>query len=116
MHLLSRWVLGALSLMCAAYVVPGIHVNTIYTALIVALVLGLLNAIVRPILVILTLPITVLTLGLFMLVINGGLFWFAARVIDGFSVDSFLPALVGALLVSVINSVGGRLLAHAYRD
>jgi len=108
--LIIRILVGALALLLVAEFVPGITLDGLYPAIIAAVILGFLNAIVRPILVILTLPITVLTLGLFMFVINAALFMFAASFIDGFSVDSFWLALLGSLLVSILTSVGNRLI------
>lgn len=110
MHLLTKWLLNALALLLAAYLIPGIHVEGFYVALIASLLLGVLNIIVKPILIILTLPINILTLGLFTFVINGSLFWFLGTFLKGFSVDGFLPALLGALLVSVISSLGGKMI------
>lgn len=110
MHLLFKWLLSALALLLAAYLVPGIYVASFYTALIAALVLGILNVIVKPILVILTLPINILTLGLFTFVINGLLFWSLGTFLKGFSVDGFLPALLGALVVSAVSFLGNHLI------
>lgn len=109
-YLLSRLLLGTLALLLTAYLVPGIEVDGIYVALITAAILGVLHAVVRPVLFILTLPITIITLGLFHFVINAGLFMFAASFIDGFTVNSFWTALLGSILVSVINTVGSRFL------
>ncbi|HMA78475.1 MAG TPA: phage holin family protein [Candidatus Paceibacterota bacterium] len=109
-HLLSRLLLGTFALLLTAYLVAGISIDGLYTAIITAIILGILNAVVRPILFILTLPITIITLGLFHFVINAGLFMFAASFIDGFSVSSFWYALLGSLLVSIINTVGSRFL------
>lgn len=100
-----------MALLAAAYLVPGIEVASIYIAIITALVLGLLNLIVRPILIVLTLPITIVTLGLFTFVINAGIFWFVASFIEGFSVDGFLAALLGSVIVSVISAVGSKTIA-----
>ncbi len=108
MKLLSRLLLVTLTLLVVANYIPGIYIDGFYPALIAAVVLALLNLFVKPILFILTLPITVLTLGLFMLVINGFLFWFAASFIDGFGVDSFLHALLGSLIVTVVSAVGNK--------
>jgi putative membrane protein len=94
-----KWLLGW------AYILPAVQVRDFGAALIAALVLGLLNAIVRPILVVLTLPVTMLTLGLFILVINGLMFWLASRLLDGFQVASFGWAIVAALLFSLISWV-----------
>lgn len=113
MYLLARWLITALALLAAAYLVPGIEVSGFYIALIVALVLGLVNAVIRPVLLLLTLPINILTLGLFTLVINGLLFWFVASFIQGFSVSGFWSAVVGALVVSVLSWIGSRFLVSA---
>ncbi|MBF4989854.1 phage holin family protein [Methylophilus sp. QUAN] len=100
--LLVVWVLNALALMAVAYLVPGIHVANFTAALLAAVVIGFANVLVKPILVILTLPITLLTLGLFLLVINGLLFWFVGHLLQGFSVNSVLTGVIGALVYSVI--------------
>lgn len=94
-----RWLLNALALILVAYFVPGIHVAGFITALWVALLLGLLNAVIRPILVLLTLPITILTLGLFALVINAAILLFVSNVTKGFTIDTFGAALVAAILL-----------------
>ena len=101
--LLLRWFINALIVILVAYLVPGIHVASFYTALLVALALGILNAVVRPILIILTLPITLLTLGLFTLIINAALFWFVSTVVKGFTVDNFGVALLGALILWIFS-------------
>jgi putative membrane protein len=101
--LLLVWLINAVALIAVAYLVPGITVASFVTALIAALVLGLVNAVIRPLLVILTLPVTVLTLGLFIFVINGLLFWFVGSFITGFVVSGFLPALAGAILYSIVS-------------
>jgi putative membrane protein len=104
MQLLLGWAINAGVLLLLPYVLPAVQVSGFGTALLVALVLGLLNAIVRPILVLLTLPITVLTLGLFLFIINGLMFWLVARMLDGFTVTSFWWAVLAALIYSVISS------------
>lgn len=101
--LLLRWLLSALALLAVAYLYPGVRVESFFAAVIAALVLGLVNALIRPILVLLTLPVTIITLGLFLFVINAGLFWFVAQVVKGFSVDGFLSALVGSILYSLVT-------------
>lgn len=101
--ILIRWLLSALTLMLVAYLVPGIDVESFYTALIVALVLGLLNAVLRPVLIFLTLPITILTLGLFALIINAGIFLLASTVVKGFNVDGFAAALIGSVVLWLLN-------------
>ncbi len=109
--LLTRILLGALALLLVAEVVPGVSIDGLYPALIAAVILGIFNAVVKPVLVILTLPITILTLGLFIFVINALLFMFAASFIDGFAVSGFLAALVGSLLVSVVTTIGNKFIA-----
>ncbi len=106
--LITRILLVALALLIVGEYLPGIMVDGVYAAIIAAIILGLLNTIVRPILVILTLPISLLTLGLFVFVINAVLFWFAASFIQGFAVDSFWWALVGSLIVSIVSAIGQR--------
>jgi putative membrane protein len=103
MSLLLVWVINAVALLGVAYLMPSIHVASFWSALIAALVLGLVNALIRPVLVILTLPVTLLTLGLFILVINALLFWFVGSILQGFQVASFGSAFFGALLYSIIS-------------
>lgn len=103
-------VVTALALLLASRIVPGISVASLYSALTAALLLGVLNIFVRPILSILTFPITLLTFGLFSFVINALLFWFAASVIDGFTVVGFVPALLGSLIVAIVSTVMYRIL------
>ncbi len=105
MRLILLWILNALALLAVAYLLPGIHVDGFIGALLAALVLGLINALIRPLLILLTLPITVLTLGLFILVINGLLFWFVGSVLQGFEVSGFWVGVMGALLYSILSSV-----------
>lgn len=104
LRLLLRWVLSALAFVLIAYIVPGIHV-TWGAAIVAAIVAGVLNVLVRPILVLLTLPISVLTLGLFLLVINAAIFGLTALLVPGFKVDGFVPALIGAVLYWLFNLV-----------
>ncbi|MBP9827713.1 phage holin family protein [Patescibacteria group bacterium] len=105
MKLLLRWLINALALLAATQFISGFEVSTFYAALIAALVLGLLNAVVRPILVILTLPINIITLGLFIFVINGVLVWFMSTFIKGVTVDGFLPALLVAIFLWAVSVV-----------
>ena len=101
--LLLGWAINAGCLLLLARLLPAVQVSGFGTALVVALVLGLLNTVIRPVLILLTLPVNLLTLGLFTFVINGFLFWLAARILDGFSVSSFGWAIVGALVYSLIS-------------
>lgn len=103
MKWLLIWVLNAFALLAVAYWVPDIHVAGFMAALIAALIIGLLNMLIRPLLVLLTLPITVFTLGLFILVINGMLFYTAAYWLEGFEVKTFFAGIVGALLYSLLS-------------
>jgi len=102
---ITRWLLSALGLALTAWLVPGIEVHNGTTLFIAALVLGLLNAIVKPLLILFTLPLTILTLGLFLLVINAILFLLAAHLVPGFEVHGFWPAFWGALVLSLISLV-----------
>jgi putative membrane protein len=108
MKLITKLLLTAFILLLVAEFVPGITVDGLYPAIVAAVVLGLLNLFVKPVLFILTLPITILSLGLFMFVINASLFWFAATFIDGFAVSTFWHALLGSLIVTVFSAVGNK--------
>jgi putative membrane protein len=105
MKLIVRWLLLAAALLLVAHLYPGVTVASFGSALVAALVLGLFNTLVRPLLVLLTLPVTILTLGLFLFVINALMFWAAASVLDGFAVTGFVAALVGSLLYSLCGLV-----------
>ncbi|MBI2752693.1 MAG: phage holin family protein [Betaproteobacteria bacterium] len=97
------WLINALSLIAVAYLIPSISVSSFTVALVAALVLGLLNTVIRPILVLLTLPVTIVTLGLFIFVINGLLFWFAGSFVQGFVVAGFWAGVFGAIVYSLIS-------------
>lgn len=105
MKLITKWLLSAMALVFVAYVYAGVEVKSFTAALVAAFVIGLFNMVVRPVLVVLTLPVTVLTLGLFLFVINALMFWAAATVLEGFHVPGFLQALVGSLIYSAIGVV-----------
>ena len=105
MKLLARWLLLAAALLLVAYLYPGVTVSSFGVALVASLVLGLLNAFVRPLLVLLTLPVTLLSLGLFLFVINALMFWAAAWLLDGFAVTGFGAALLGSLIYSLCGMV-----------
>jgi len=105
MKLIVRWLLSAVALLAVAHLYSGVVVTSFTSAMIAALVIGLLNTIVRPILVVLTLPITVVTLGLFLFVINAVMFWMAGSLLPGFAVHGFVAALIGSLIYSVIGMV-----------
>jgi putative membrane protein len=103
MRLLLTWLINAGALFVVSFFMQSVQVSNVATALIAALVLGLVNTLVRPILVLLTLPVTLLTLGLFILVINGLMFWLVANLVGGFQVAGFWSAVGGALLYSIIS-------------
>jgi putative membrane protein len=105
MKMIVRWLLLAAALLLVAHLYSGVVVETFSAALIAALVLGLLNAFLRPLLILLTLPVTLLTLGLFLFVINALMFYFAANLLDGFGVRSFGAALIGSLIYSACGLV-----------
>jgi len=105
MQLLLHWILNALALMIVAHVVPGISVRDPITALVAAVLLGLANAVIKPLLVLLTLPVTILTLGLFLLVINGLLFWAVSGLMSGFEVHGFWSGVLGAFVYSLLTAL-----------
>jgi putative membrane protein len=102
-RILLVWLLNTLALAAVAYLMPSITIASPGAALVAALVLGLVNAVLRPVLVILTLPVTVLTLGLFIFVINGLLFWAVASLVPGFDVGGFWSGVLGAILFSIVS-------------
>ena len=112
MTLLLVWILNAVALLVVAYVLPGIVVASFGSAMLAALVLGLINMLVKPVLILLTLPITVVTLGLFLLVLNALLFWLAGSMLKGFQVNGFWWAVGGAILYSLISGFLSNLINH----
>lgn len=98
------WLVTAISLMITAYIVPGFVINSFVAALIAAVVLGLVNAIIKPILVLLTLPLTIVTLGLFLFVVNAITIWLAGVLTPGFSIVGFGPALIGSIVLTLVAS------------
>jgi len=105
MKIIVRWLLLAAALLLVAYLYPGVAVTSFGSAMIAAFVIGVFNTLLRPVLVLLTLPVTLLTLGLFLFVINALMFWAAAQVLDGFAVNGFVAALIGSLIYSLIGMV-----------
>jgi putative membrane protein len=105
MKILVKWLLSAVALLAVANLYGGVMVSSFGAAMVAALVMGLLNAVVRPILIILTLPLTLVTLGLFLFVINAAMFWSAAAVLNGFQVQGFGAALIGSLIYTVLGLV-----------
>ncbi len=113
MQFLSRLIISALSLGFAAYIVPGMYVDSIMALIIAAFLLGIVNAVIRPILFILTLPITLLTLGLFLFVINAAMLGLVAWIIPGFRIDGFWAALMGWLLISLTSWAASQVFGNA---
>lgn len=111
MELILIWILNAVALLVVAYILPGITVASFGSALVAALILGLLNALVKPVLVVLTFPITVVTLGLFLLVLNALLFWLAGSILKGFQVNGFWWAVLGAIVYSFVSGLLSNLLS-----
>lgn len=103
LQLLLIWSLNALALLAVAGFVPGIHVDGFAAAFLAAILLGLVNTLIRPVFLVLTLPVTVITLGLFIFAINGLMFWFAGSILRGFVVDSFWHGMLGAVLYSIFS-------------
>jgi putative membrane protein len=114
MKIIVRWLLLAAALLLVAHFYSGVVVTSFGAALIAAFVLGLLNTLVRPLLVLLTLPVTLVTLGLFLFVINALMFWAAASLLDGLHVTGFKAALIGSLLYSVCGMVIDRATEHTF--
>ena len=114
MKMLVRWLLLAAALLLVANVYPGVTVHSFGSAMVAALVIGLFNTLLRPVLVLLTLPVTILTLGLFLFVINALMFYFAASVLNGFEVSGFGAALIGSLIYSACGIVIDAAIEHLF--
>src|SRR3989344_1674468 len=104
MNLLISWLISALAVLAAAYLLPGIQVASFTTALVTALVLGIINAVLKPLFLLLTLPINIITFGLFTLIINATLVMLTTYIVPGFIVDNFWWALLFSLVLSIVNS------------
>ena len=103
MKLIVKWLLSAVALLAVAHLYSGVEVKSFTAAMVAAFVIGLFNTVVRPVLVVLTLPVTVITVGLFLFVINALMFWAAASLLDGFSVTGFGAALLGSVIYSILG-------------
>ena len=112
MRLLITWLINAVALFALPYMMHSVQIDDFTTAIIAALVLGLVNTLIRPLLILLTLPVTLVTLGLFILLINGFLFWLVAHLISGFQIAGLGSAVLAALLYSVISWALSSLLLH----
>jgi putative membrane protein len=115
MRFLLRLLLNGVAVLCATFLIPGLHVDTPATALIAGIALGLVNAIVRPLLLLLTLPLTLLTLGLFIFVVNAICLALVAWLVPGFSISGFGAALIGALVISLVSWVLSAILVEKKR-
>ncbi|MDB5266648.1 MAG: rane protein of unknown function [Parcubacteria group bacterium] len=105
MKTLIHWIVSALAIAVTAYLLPGAHVDGVAAAFVLAIVLGLINTIIRPVLLLLTLPLTIITLGLFSLVLNALLILLAARIVPGFSVDGFFSAFLFGIILALVNFI-----------
>lgn len=103
MSILISWLIATIAILVAAHIIPGIKVDSLGAALVGAAILGILNAVLKPIFIVLTLPITLITFGLFLFVINALIFWLAGSFLSGFHVQSFWSALLGSLVVSIVS-------------
>jgi putative membrane protein len=108
MYLLIRWILNTLALFVVVTLVPGFHYHSVVSLAIAALILGLLNAVVRPILFLLTLPLTIVTLGLFLIVLNAIMLELTAWLAPGFRIDNFVAAIIGAIVLAIISWITNR--------
>lgn len=108
MSILLHWIISALAILISSYLLPGVHISTFFAALVAALVLGFFNLTLKPILVLLTLPINLLTLGLFTLVINAAIIILATKIVPGFAVDNWLWAIAFSLVLAIINALFGK--------
>lgn len=111
MNILATWILVALAILALPSFVPGIAIANFSTALLVALFFGILNAVVRPIILLVAFPITLVTLGLFSFVVNAALFWWIGSFVKGFEVHGFVPALLGSLVVSAVSFISHKILS-----
>lgn len=112
MKFLAKWIIVALVILTLPSFVPGIAITSFGTALLVALFFGILNAVVRPIILLIAFPITLITLGLFSFVVNAALFWWVGSFVKGFEVHGFVPALLGSLVVSVVSFFAHKIFSN----
>ncbi|MFA6814466.1 MAG: phage holin family protein [Candidatus Pacebacteria bacterium] len=110
MNILISLIVNGLSVLISAYIVPGVQVSSFLNAVVVAVVLGILNSLIKPLLILLTLPINLLTLGLFSIVINVFILYLAANIVPGFKIDGFLSALIFGVILSIVSSLLGSTL------
>jgi len=113
-YFLARWLINALAIFIVAHIVKGIEVSSTPVVLVIALVLGIVNAFLRPLIILVTLPINILTLGLLTLFINGALFYLVSKIVKGFTITGFWPAFWGYILFSIISFLLSLLIAEAF--
>ncbi|PJA47057.1 hypothetical protein CO172_03200 [Candidatus Uhrbacteria bacterium CG_4_9_14_3_um_filter_36_7] len=113
MKWIFRWIINALALLGLPFIIPGFHVESFYTALIAALILGLINALIRPLLFILTLPITIVTLGLFIFVVNALMIWLMSTIVKGIVIEGFVPAFIAAIILWIVSLFTNRIIKQA---
>jgi putative membrane protein len=116
MKFLLQWMVGGLAIIITAYLLPGVQIEGFFAALVTALILGLINAVIRPVLILFTLPLNILTLGLFTLVINALLIMLAAAIVPGFTVQGFWWALFFGIVLAIVNFVLSPLLKPPSQD
>ncbi len=112
MQLLIAWVINSATLLAASYIVPGFTIDSIQTALLAAVVIGLVNIFIRPLLLLITLPINLLTLGLFTFVINAVVLWIASQIVTGMMIESALAGILAAIVISIVSTI----LSHLAKD
>lgn len=105
LKLIMRWVVSALALYLVAMILPGIHLTNFASALVAVLIIGLVNALIKPVLFLLTLPVTIITFGLFSFILNALMLMFASAITPGFKIDGFITALLGSVLFSVMTTI-----------
>jgi len=116
MELFVKLIISALAVIVTSLILPGVHIDTALTALIVAVVLSLLNTVIKPVLVFLTIPITLVTMGLFLLVINACMILITSKLVSGFVVEGFLTAMLFSIILSIINALLGRINLRSTKD
>lgn len=112
MRLLITWLINSVTLLAATFIVPGFHVANFQTALLAAIVIGLINLFIRPFLLIITLPINLLTLGLFTFVVNAAVLFLASLIVTGLTIDNILSGILAAIVISVVSTI----LSHLAKD
>ncbi len=100
-----KWFVMTIAVLAASYIIPGIHISSVVTAIITALILGLVNIFVKPLFILLTLPFTIATLGIFLFFVNGFMLYFVAGLVDGLYVNSFFSAFLGSIIISIVATI-----------